>query len=96
MCEATPLLAVTVTAKLPAEGEEHLNMELEEPGRTTLPGLRLHWYAGAATDRATIPVKPFTLVTVTRDDPATPARIGETIAGSAEMAKSVTTTWTVA
>jgi len=64
-----PLVPVTVTWKVPADGNVHESVELPEPVR--LVGKSVH--AVLLEDRLTRPVKPFRAVTVTVEAAAVPA-----------------------
>jgi hypothetical protein len=67
-----------------------------EGGRVTLVGVRVHDRpAGVDADtvRPTLPVKPFTAVTVMVDVPEAPARIWAGVTAPAAIVKS--TTWKV-
>jgi hypothetical protein len=72
--DRVPLVPVTVTVYVPA-GPEHDKVEVCEAPRTTLVGLRVQVKpAGETVDvSATVPVKPFTGVTVMVDVAVAPA-----------------------
>jgi hypothetical protein len=90
-CDREPLAAVTVTVYVPAE-PEHERVEVPELPRETLGGERLQVspvVAETVADRLTVPVNPFTGVTVIVEVPLEPATKFTSV-GLAATVKSLT------
>ena len=86
-----PLVPVTVTVYVPAE-PEHESVDVPEVPSVTLVGVsvQVRPVEGDIADvRATVPVKPWTAVTVIVEVPATPA-LTMTAVGLATTVKSLT------
>jgi hypothetical protein len=91
------LVPVTVTVYVPATPEQD-RVEVPEVPRVTLVGVRVQVRpveGDTAAVRATVPVKPWTAVTVIVEVPEAPARI-VTLVGLAATVKSLTVMFTVA
>jgi lysophospholipid acyltransferase (LPLAT)-like uncharacterized protein len=90
-CDRVPLVPVTVTVYVPAD-PEHERVDVPEVPSVTLVGVRVQVspvVGETAADRFTVPVNPFTAVTVTVEVPLEPAT-NATVVGLAAIVKSFT------